>query len=300
MSVDDTLKAKIAEMEARLGRQKPPPQTAPFAPYPQFQGQKYHQTQPAYRGGRGYFNQRFASRGGRETFQGTHRNNTLIVNKPSAPEQSKDSGGGKPEDLSQVHVQKRGYNQLINKPSTDRNEEQHSRDESLRIAGSKSQAAEQATDKRKEETEEAKPRVIVKANQELEINDISFRMARDGSKMERIDAGQSNHSHKHKFSGLMFSTGLADGPETPKKLVLHGVAYHRTKKGNLRRKQDNKPIARYQDSYQASNHPYSLWAHRSGPKKQCETFSKKGIYRHNLHHSGHARRPDYHNLQACW
>lgn len=283
MEVDEALKAKIAEMEARLGRSKPPPQTAPFAPYPQYQGNQYHQGGSPYRGGRGHFSGRWAARGGRGAFHGPHRNNTLIVNKSGSTEQAKD-GGTSPEDTSKVHIQKRGFHQLINKSSNERNEEQHQRNELVESPIVGNSAEQQGSHEVKaENTAEVKPTVIVKANQEMEIDGVDFRIARDGSKIERVGAGQSWSSHEQHATKLNFYANLATKTPTPKMLVLHGVAYHRTKRGNLRRKQDKKPLARYQESYPLGDYSYSRqFIHRSAPRKQCETFSKKGTYCHKL------------------
>jgi hypothetical protein len=136
-------------------------------------------------------------------------------------------------------------------------------------------------------------------NRELVIEGVRFTMKEDGSKLIRV-TGEPWNAHGYDGSkGMLKSTEpSATSPRTPKKAVVAGVEFFRTKNGNLLRSATINVAAKY-DGYDMEAVDNRWQHHRPTPKPaaQCEHFIKNGIL---SKFAPFNRCPMDWNMVICW
>jgi hypothetical protein len=116
-------------------------------------------------------------------------------------------------------------------------------------------------------------------NRELVIEGVRFTMKEDGSKLIRVTGEHWNTNVIDGIGRILNCTEpSATSPRTPKKAVVAGVEFFRTKNGNLLRSATINVAAKYA-GYDMEAADYCWQHHRPTPKPaaQCEHFIKNGI-----------------------
>ncbi|WPG97981.1 CCCH zinc finger protein [Acrodontium crateriforme] len=223
--------------------------------------------------------------GGRHSYP-MHRNRTLVLNgqnqtsPPPTPPTTEPfvpsiSGTNTPKDSSTVLVSMRGINkQLMNKDTYEREAKQKlERKEATRTARRQLKNREEQSKLVHHVNTASSP-----GNRILEVEGIRFQLQDDGSKLVRV-AGE-HISRDGTNTGITLNTldSSTASKESPKRAMIAGVLFLRTKNGNLIRATVTKTTKRYSAILQSAvyNSGASAHFHRLSRREQCQHFTKNG------------------------
>lgn len=262
MTDDTELQARIAAISGQINhhKQRQPPYSQPPS---------HHYSPPSHRG---YGRWTPYGRGGYPK-QPMYQNRTLVVNGSSAPTPTSTASTdhvavtGAPSTSPETLVRPRGTNnQLVTRQVQVREQEQ-------RMA------------KRQKKNQLETSRLIThissstdQDNREIDVNGIRFRLKGDGSKLVRVSGMLCPDSSYTPMTLLRSCLADDAAKTTPKRTVIAGVSFLRTKNGNLIRAVAVNNNARYSTCVPLSKRTHSLLKRDRSriTKPQCEHFTKHG------------------------